>query len=382
MIYRSMGRTGVEVGVIGLGCEHMVGMPRREIEAILAAAVDRGANYLDIFMPQAEVRDDLGHALGNGRREKVLLAGHIGAVLENGQYARTRDRVPCVTFVDDFCRRLRTDAIDVLMLHHVDLMEDLDRVFAPGGMLDQARQLQEVGRCRFIGMSSHTADVSRKAVESGAIDVLMFSVNPAHDMLPGNTALEDFLDGTAFENHPTVYRERRDLYLACQRLGTAIVTMKTYGGGRLLKEDSMAGVALTPTQLIHYALSQPGVAAALPGCRTATEVVAAMAYLEAAEEERDFSLALSESRWDLRGQCVYCNHCLPCPQSIDIAAVTRLYHAALDREEGSATGSIEAAYAALPARASDCTECGECVERCPFDVDVTQNMRDAAAALG
>jgi len=381
MIYRTLGRTDEDVSIVGLGCEHMVDMPRRDIEAIVAAAVDLGANYLDIFMPQAEVRDDLGHALSGGRRDKVMVAGHIGAVVENGQYARTREPGPCAEFVDDFCRRLRTEVIDVLMLHYVDLMEDYERVFAPGGMLDQARQLQEAGRCRFIGMSSHTADVSRRAVETGAIDVLMFSVNPAHDMLPGNTQLEDFFDGTGFENHPTVYRERRDLYLACQRMGTGIVTMKTYGGGRLLKADSVAGVALTPTQLIHYALSQPGVAAVLPGCRTVGEVEAAMAYLDATEEERDFSLALAQSRWDLAGQCVYCNHCLPCPQGIDIAAVTRLYHAAIEDGQTS-RDTIEAEYAALEARGADCIECGDCVERCPFGVDVTDNMARAAEVLG
>lgn len=381
MIYRRLGRTGEDIGIIGLGCEHMVGMSRRDIEAVVAAAVDEGANYLDIFMPQAEVRDDLGHALGGGRRDKVMVAGHIGAVLENGQYARTREPGPCAEFVDDFCRRLRVEVIDVLMLHYVDLMEDFERVFSPGGMLDQARKLQETGRCRFIGMSSHTADVSRRAVETGAIDVLMFSVNPAHDMLPGNTQLEEFFDGTGFENHSTVYRERRDLYLACQRRGAGIVTMKTYGGGRLLQQDSVAGVALTTSQLIHYALAQPGVASALPGCRTVEEVQEAMAYLEATEEERDFSLALSESRWDLRGQCVYCNHCLPCPQEIDIAAVTRLYHAAIEEGQTGRDG-IEAEYARLDAKGSDCIECGDCVERCPFEVDVTENMRLAGEVLG
>ncbi len=382
MEYRRLGRTGIDVAVIGLGCEHLVGLPRRDIEAIVATAVEHGAGYLDVFMPQAEVRDDLGHALGGGRRQRVLLAGHLGAVLEGGQYARSRAPGPCAEFVDDFCRRLRTDVIDVLVLHYIDEMADLERVLAPGSVLDQARRLQQQGRCRFIGMSSHTADVSRRAVETGAIDVLMFSVNPAHDMLPGNSQLDSFFDGTGFEQHPQVYRERRDLYLACQRLGTAIVTMKTYGGGRLLGANSVAGVQLTPTQLIHYALSQPGVAAALPGCRTVAEVEAAMAYLRAEEHERDYAAALSQSRWDLRGHCVYCNHCLPCPQHIDIAAVTRLLDAARQSGHLGVPEPVATAYAGLAARGSDCIECGDCLEQCPFGIDVVANMRDATTRLG
>jgi hypothetical protein len=74
------------------------------------------------------------------------------------------------------------------------------------------------------------------------------------------------------------------------------------------------------------------------------------------------------------GQCIYCNHCLPCPADIDIGRTIHLF----DQAQAGFTPQMRAEYAALPARASDCTECGVCMERCPYEVDVPGKMRAAA----
>ena len=387
MQYRKMGRAGADIGVIGLGCEHLVDMEQAAVNDIVAAALDYGANYFDIFMPQGPVRSAIGTAI-KGRRDKVMLCGHLGATLDaSGQYQRSRDVAHCQTFVEDFCTRLGTETIDILMLHYIDALDDLDVVTAPGGLLDHARKLQQQGVCRFIGMSSHNALVSRKLVEMGALDVLMFSINPAFDMLPGGIELDDVFNGKAFEGLDPVKNavtlDRQALYLACQRAGTAIVSMKTYGGGMLLAAEASnnAGIPpMTTTQLLHYALSQPGVASVLPGCRSVAEVQDAMAYVDATDAEKDFSSLLAASKWDLQGKCMYCNHCLPCPQGIDIAQVTRLLHTAQD-----ATGDsdhVKAAYAALTAKGGDCIACEQCNDRCPFAVDAAANMVQAAAVFG
>ena len=73
------------------------------------------------------------------------------------------------------------------------------------------------------------------------------------------------------------------------------------------------------------------------------------------------------------GECVYCNHCLPCPVVIDIGQIIRMMETAQQRM----TVELQAAYDALTARASDCTGCGACVERCPFGVDVVAKMTRA-----
>jgi len=93
--------------------------------------------------------------------------------------------------------------------------------------------------------------------------------------------------------------------------------------------------------------------------------------------ERDFSSALAEFGEFQAGECVYCNHCLPCPAGIDIGAVMRL----LSRARARPSRALRDEYDALPANGADCTHCGACVSRCPFGVDPTSGMEDAERLL-
>jgi predicted aldo/keto reductase-like oxidoreductase len=105
---------------------------------------------------------------------------------------------------------------------------------------------------------------------------------------------------------------------------------------------------------------------------------AALAYLEAADAERDYSAINANAMWKLKENCMYCNHCLPCPVGIDIAATTRI----ADTAGYETNANIASEYEALSVKASDCTECGVCLERCPFGVDVIANMNRAAGIFG
>ena len=190
MEYRTLGRTGMSVSEIGLGCEHLQGKPGETIERVVHAALDGGVNILDVFMSEPQVRSDIGAAL-RGRREKVLLQGHIGSIWRDGQYERSRDGALCEAFVADFLKRLGTDYVDIGMIHFVDTLDDLATV-ENGPVLAYARRLKEQGVIRSIGMSSHDPVTARRAVESGWLDVLMFSVNPAYDLLPENTNIDSY----------------------------------------------------------------------------------------------------------------------------------------------------------------------------------------------
>lgn len=125
-------------------------------------------------------------------------------------------------------------------------------------------------------------------------------------------------------------------------------------GGSALKLKKSEPI--TPVQCLSYTLSQVGVCTVVPGCESLEQVSAALAYLESTE-----------------GECVYCNHCLPCPSVIDVGLIIRT----LDLAQQQMTAASQTTYSALPARASDCIECGVCMERCPFDVDVISKMREA-----
>lgn len=380
MEYRRLGKSGLEVSALSLGAEHLEHADLATTREVVELAMDHGINYVDLFMATPDVRDHFGTVL-QGKRERMHIAGHLGSALtDDGQYTPTRERQRAKDHFFDLLRRLHTDYVDVLFLHYVDEMEDLDNhILAPGGLLELAQELRQQGHARAIAMSSHTVPPALKIVKTGALDALMFPVNPAFDRMRGDENLGDVFDqgpNALIESHGAAH-DRRELFLTCQEQQVGVVAMKPYGGGMLLSPDRNPGLPLTPVQCLHYALSQPGVSCVVPGCRNRQEMEAALAYLTASDADKDYAQVVASYRHSAAGACTYCNHCLPCPAGIDIAAIHQLYHEALYVDKAVA---LEA-YGRLEHVASDCIACGQCAQRCPFQVDVVANMEACARLL-
>ncbi len=363
MEFRKLGRTNLAVSVISLGTEYLNEQPRETVVATVRAAMERGVNYLDLLFAFPEYRDNLAAAL-QGHRDRMIYAGHLGSVEKDGQYQKTRSVKKSEQYFHDLLARMGTDYVDVLFLHNFDSVKDWDKVTKPRGLLDMARRFRQEGKARFLAISGHNAEVMTLAIETGEIDVLMFPINIAANALPG----------------------RKELLNLCVQQDIGIVAMKPFAGGKLLQQKRTIRLAkyqtggesykqkvtasITPTQCISYVLAQVGISAALPGVKNTAELAESLHYLEATAKERDFSAIIADFDKYAEGECVYCNHCLPCPAMIDIGQVNRL----VDMAPGVATNELRAAYSALAVAASACTECGSCVERCPFGVDVIARM--------
>ena len=138
------------------------------------------------------------------------------------------------------------------MIHYVDAMSDWETV-VENGILDYALALKAAGTVKSVGLSSHNPEVALAAVNTGKIDVLMFSVNPCYDLQPAGEDVEELWADKNYEK-PLVNMDpqRQALYETCQRLGVGITVMKAFGGGDLLKTDmSPAGVSLTAVQCLQ-----------------------------------------------------------------------------------------------------------------------------------
>ena len=122
MEYRELGRTGLRVSEIGLGCEGFVGKTEEETQALMTQAVEAGVNCMDLYTPDPDLRSRVGRAL-RGRREQFVLQAHLCTVWQNGQYKATRDIGEVRASFEDMLRRLETDYIDVGMIHYVDTMD-------------------------------------------------------------------------------------------------------------------------------------------------------------------------------------------------------------------------------------------------------------------
>lgn len=372
MEYRELGNSGLKVGVVGIGGEYLEYESRDTVIRTLHRAMEMGVNILDIFMSNPEVRTNLGLAIKD-RRSDIIVQGHVCSVWENGQYLRTRDLQKSKHFADDLFERLQTDYIDIGMLHYVDTAEDWKQA-QESGVLDYMLELKDEGRFRMLGVSSHAPNVAMEMVESGLFSVLMFSINPSFDLVYGRKDINDIFDNDDIPDHLDIDADRARLYALCEEKGVGITVMKALGAGRLLRaETSPFKVPMTVSQCIHYALARPAVNSVLIGARSAKEIEEAVAYCGATEAERDFT-GIYGHIGAAEKSCLYCNHCLPCPQHINIAGVTRL----LDEGKINMTAAIWESYAALHAKASACIECGACEKRCPFGVKIIENMRSAA----
>ena len=380
MKYRTLGKTNLVVSEIGLGGEWFNGLTPEESRKIIDTADENGINYIDIFMPQAPTRDNIGAAL-EGRRERFIIQGHLCTVYEDEQYMRTRDIEKTKASFKDLLARLRTDYIDVGMIHYVDSEDDFKTVFE-GPIYEYALELKEKGVIRHIGMSSHNPHIALKAVEKGYIDVLMFSINPAYDMEASDTDIYDLMEFKGMEKgHLVADEARQKLYSLCESSGVAITVMKPLGAGTLLNaKSSPFGVAMTVPQCIQYALDRNGVKVVIVGCHTVQEVLEAVKYYDLSNEERSYShIFASGNSIHMTGRCKYCNHCQPCPAHIDIAAVTKFLDLALQQE--SVPETVMEHYKSLPAKADDCLMCGKCESNCPFGVNIRENMKKARSVF-
>ena len=381
MNYRELGNTGLKVSEIGMGCEGFSEDGFAMTKKLFDIAEEAGVNYFDLYASNPDMRRAVGEAM-KGRREKFIVQSHICSIWKDGQYLRTRKVSEVKAGFEEMMELLQTDYLDVGMIHYCDALSDWEKI-VNGGVLEYAKELKAQGRIRHIGLSSHNPQVALKAVESGAIEVLMFSVNPCYDLQPASEDVEELWAAKSYVGNLTnMDPDRQRLYETCQRLGVGITVMKCFGGGDLLDAKlSPAGAALTVNQCIHYALSRPAVSVVLAGAHSEEQFRQSLAYEEATDEEKDYALAFASfPKISWKGHCMYCSHCAPCPQKIDVAYVTKFLNLTL--AQSGVPETVREHYKALEHHAGECIQCGVCETRCPFGVEIRENMRKAKEVFG
>ena len=359
MEYRINRRTGDKISIIGLGASSISQAGEKEGIETLKMAFDNGINYFDLAGGDTECFPYYGEAFENVR-DKVMYQIHFGANYETGSYGWTTNLDKVKKSIAWQLEQLKTDYINYGFIHCIDEESDWN-AYQKNGILDYIKELKEKGIVKHIGISSHTPELVHKALDTGLIDMVMFSINPAYDYEQGTYA-----NGSV--------NERMELYKRCEAEGVGISVMKAFSSGQLLDErTSPFGKALTKMQCIQYALDKPGVLTVLPGIRGKEDLEEILQFNKATDEEKDYSIISEFTPPEATGKCVYCNHCEPCPMGLDIGLINKYY-------DLSKAGDILAKdhYKNLEKTAKDCIQCGHCNTRCPFKVDQLSRMKEIA----
>ena len=356
MQYRTLPHGGEQISVIGMGMGSIHEGSESEIEQTVRLALEHGINYFDMAASEGKPYACYARAFA-GKRQQIYLQMHFGAVYDNGKYGWTRDLQKIKQTFESQLQILHTDYTDMGFVHCIDELDDYQKIMS-NGIWDYMKALKQNGVIRHLGLSSHDPDIIRRFLDTGLIDMVMFSINPAYDYSTGTYGI-----GTA--------SERGQLYRDCERAGVGISVMKPFGGGQLLNaKTSPFKQALTKTQCIQYALDRPAVLTVLPGVRNSQDLMDVSKYLEAPDEQRDYAVIGRFTPQNADGICVYCNHCQPCPQDINIGLINKYYDLALAGDQ-----LAKGHYQKLSVKADACVQCGHCEARCPFHVKQESRMQ-------
>ena len=363
MEYRTLPHGGENISVIGLGMGSIHLSSEKEIEDTVNLAIEKGINFFDLAASDKKPYSSYARAF-EGRREQLVTQMHFGADYTSGTYGWSRDLGVIKQNFKWELEAFQTDYTDVGLLHCIDDVDDYHQVMR-SGIWDYIRGEHESGRVRHLGFSTHSPEMARRLIDTGLIDLFMFSINPAYDYAKGDYGLGSV-------------KERAALYRECETGGIGITVMKPFGGGQLLNQGtSPFRRALTKNQCIQYALDRPAVLNVLPGVRGVMDLEEVLTFVACSQAERDYSVIGEFTPQDADGNCVYCNHCQPCPKHIDVGLVNKYYDLAK-------AGDVLAKghYEKLNITAESCIACGHCEKQCPFHVKQVNRMKEIREYFG
>jgi len=214
MKYREIGKTGHKASIIGLGCEHLDNKPYEQVQETIDAALECDINLLDVFMPGREVRENIARALGTHCKD-VLIQGHIGSTDINQKYDISRDLPLVKRYFEDMLRIF--GRIDFGMMFFIDSEDDFKGVFETG-FADYVLKLKRDGDIGHIGFSSHNPHTAIRAINTGLPEMMLFSINPAFDMLPVGEYVFDYYEkGFGADLFRGIDPRRTELYQLCDK---------------------------------------------------------------------------------------------------------------------------------------------------------------------
>ena len=330
----TLGKSGLQVARLGFG-----GIPIQKIDAegtkkLLHTMKDAGINFIDTARGYTVSEEYLGYGL-EGIREHFILATK----------SMSRDKESMARDIDISLKNLRTDYIDLYQIHNAT-PEQLQTVCAPGGALEALLEAKAAGKIGHIGLTAHSLDTFKLALEMDWVETFMFPYN-------------------------IVETQAENLIRKCKAQNIGFICMKPLAGGAI--EDAKLA--------LRFIRDNDAVSVIIPGMAEEKEIqqnLAAVSDTSALTFEE--KAAINDVRSSLGTNfCRRCNYCQPCAAGINISGVF-LFEGYLSRY---GLGEwAKSRYATLPVKASACIGCGACEDRCPYNLPIRDMLKRAAEKFG
>ena len=334
MEYRILGKTGLKISRMGLGGIPIQRIDQEGTRKLLHSMMNAGINYIDTARGYTVSEEYLGYGL-EGIREKFVLA--------TKSMARTKEAM--AKDIETSLHNLRTDYIDLYQVHNPSA-KDLEQVLAPGGALEALQEAKKAGKIGHIGITIHSDEIFRQAVNFDWAETIMFPYN-------------------------FVETQGEELIKVCKEKNIGFIVMKPLAGGAI--EDA--------TLALRFIVNNPNISVVIPGMADEKEMRENLAAV-------NNTTPLSSQEWEkinglrktLGSQfCRRCNYCAPCSVGIQIPSLFTLegYYSRYDLQDWA-----KARYAATAVKASACIGCGQCEIRCPYHLPIREMMRKVAQKFG
>lgn len=355
---RKLGRTGIEVSVVGLGT---LGFARdktgqEESVRIVRRALDLGVNLIDtaLVYEKGEAERAVGKGISGRRDDAVILSRAVA-----------RDPSDVSKMLDQSLNNLGVDMIDIYQVHDLSQENDITAFDALMDAMDKAR---ETGKVRFVGVSSHAQTESvLNMIASGRVDVITIGYNIA-------MAQRQVADGEDMS------RTESEVLPAAHKAGVGVTVMKPLGGGVLVR-DLGQGKPPDPMKSIRFVVENPCVDSVVPGVGSLEQLEQNLGAGDPANALTADDISELKDRTKRWGTdfCRQCGYCMPCPENIGIPGMMRMHMATRLEKDLS---SIRESYRGIKTKADACVECGECREKCPFDLPIPERLKELHALLG
>ncbi len=324
MKYGILGKTGLEVSVVGLGGIPVQRTDKEGAAEIVRACMERGINFLDTARAYSVSEEFFGEVLKPYRDQWVIATKSM-----------SRDYESMKADIEISLQNLQTDYIDLYQIHNIKTEEEFALCFGENGAYQALLEAKQEGKIRHIGATAHSIEAFARLIREyeNEIETVMFPYN-------------------------IVENQGEQLMAECGEKNIGFIAMKPIAGGNI--DNTVLA--------LKYILNNPDCSIVIPGMGNAEEVeqnTCEEVYQPLSEADK---IECEKIAKELGNEfCRRCGYCEPCPKGINIPQNILL---ANYKKKYGLSDWAKVRYDAMEGKAEECIKCGVCETRCPYDLPI------------